>query len=214
MTDIVPIDIDYTDVLAPGERVTIGDIPRVRIPAGGGTTWELPTGEPARELVGVIVHRQLTRAYWPTGYGEGDTTAPACASPDAVRGYGDPGGDCAACPHAQWGSGRNGGQACRLITHLYIRVDGAPVPWLLVLPPSSAAVVRRYIVGLLASRGVPYWRAVTAITLQRAQTGAIAYSVPVLRTVSILEGADAAEADAEHAAVAGMAAARQTVDVA
>lgn len=43
-----------------------------------------------------------TRAYFGTGT-IGDP--PVCTSPDAVTGYGSPGGDCTRCPHASWQQG-------------------------------------------------------------------------------------------------------------
>lgn len=197
------------EVLGPGETLGFGDLPRVKLPAGGGTTWELPTGEPAKHLDGIIVHRQTTRAYWPDTFGAGDTNAPACSSTDGVRGIGDPGGECASCPLAQFGSAANGnGQACRVITRLYVLPDGAPAPWVVLIPPSSAAATRRYVVGLLATRGIPYWRVRTRIGLEKAQSGAgITYSIARFTTLDVLDGAEAMAADEMHASIAAMAAA-------
>jgi hypothetical protein len=181
------------EVLAPGERLGIADLPRVRMPAAGGTTWELPTGEPAKEIEGVIVHRQLTRAYWAADF-DGGASAPDCSSSDAVTGIGTPGGSCATCPNAQFGSASDGrGQACRLITQLYVSVDGAPLPWVLSLPPSAATATRQYVVSLLAVHGLPYWAVRTAIRLERRQSPqGIMYSVPVFATVRHLDESERA----------------------
>lgn len=196
------------EVLAPGETLGFGDLPRVKLPAGGGTAWELPTGEASKTLDGIIVHRQLTRAYWRDPFGSGESNAPTCSSTDAVRGVGEPGGDCASCQFAQFGSGANGGQACRLITRLYVLPDGSPAPWVVLVPPSSAQAVRRYIVSLLATRGLAYWLVRTRLTLEKAQTpSGITYSVLGLTMLEALDGAEAAAADEMHRSIAAMTAA-------
>jgi hypothetical protein len=195
------------EVLAPGERLGIGDLPRVKMPAAGGTTWELPTGEPAKEIEGVIVHRQLTRAYWAVAF-DGGAAAPDCSSVDAVTGVGNPGGSCATCPHSQWGSAADGrGQACRLITQLYVAVDGAPLPWVISLPPSAAAATRQYLVGLLAIHGLPYWAVRTTIRLEKRQSAqGITYSVPLFVTTRHLTPDERAAVERQRPVFAAIAA--------
>lgn len=162
------------EVLGPGEYLDVFSLPRLKVPAGGGLAWELPDGDVTKELVGVIIHRQLVRAYWAQPF-SGGGTPPDCQSPDAVVGYGSPGGACARCPYAQWGSaiGPNGeakpGQACRLITRIFLLPPGGLLPVFLPLPPSSHKVARRYVTDLLG-RGTPYWHVVTRIGLQRVRS--------------------------------------------
>ena len=119
---------------------TIGqfDLDRIKIPAGGATVWSVPTlegDEPAKELLGVIVHFQDQRAYWAESFGKGGGGSPPdCSSLDMQVGVGRPGGDCSRCPFAQYGSavrddGSEGrGQACRSIRALYLLLPNSVLP--------------------------------------------------------------------------------------
>lgn len=189
-----------SEVLAPGERLGLWDLPRITVPAGGGLIWQLPDGTGAQRIEAVIIHRQLTRAYWPAAF-SGGPEPPACSSHDAVTGIGDPGGECARCPMAQWGSDGDRGQACKLITWLFLLRDGEPVPTLMVLPPSAATPVRQYVVQLL-TRGLPYWAVRTAIGLERRQSASgIAYSAPRFEVVGQLDEEEARAAAEARAAI-------------
>lgn len=175
--DLVPA----LDFLSPGEQLGAGDLPQIRIPAGGWTSWELPDGSSTKQLRAVIAARRLRRVYWSTPMGSDDgAPSPDCYSSDGVTGIGEPGGECAACPYAAFGSAPSGrGQACRQITDLVIVLDGAATPLILVLPPSAMMAVRRYLTGIVAL-GRHYRRVVTVITLERVTNPAgIVYSRPV-----------------------------------
>lgn len=208
MADIEPIQprpiaaprYGMDDILAPGERPGLSDLPRLRIPAGGGTTWELPTGEALKALDIIIIHRQLTRAYWPTPF-DGSSEPPTCSSDDAVTGIGDPGGSCAACPYAQFGSSGRG-QACRLITRLFIAREPGQFPMLLSLPPTAAAAARQYIVNVLITTGLPYWGLRTTVALSRVQSsGGVTYSVPSFAAGRPLSPDELAEVEAMRSAL-------------
>src|SRR3954451_3844484 len=79
--------------LAAGEEVDEFSLPRVKIPAGGSTTWEVPTltgTQPMKALEGAVVHFKLTGAYGPDKEASG--TPPQCRSHNAIIGIGNPGG--------------------------------------------------------------------------------------------------------------------------
>jgi hypothetical protein len=72
------------------------------IEAAAGTIFDT-FGSTAHDEVQIVpVTTWKTRAYFGTGT-IGDP--PVCTSPDAVTGYGTPGGDCTRCPHANWQQG-------------------------------------------------------------------------------------------------------------
>ena len=53
-----------------GAGLTSFDLDRVSFPTGGNTTWNLTdslTGEEMqeKEIIGILIHQQSTRAYWP-----------------------------------------------------------------------------------------------------------------------------------------------------
>lgn len=158
-----------------GEQLDPFSFPRVVIPQGGSVqalmvpSVENPDGEQHKELIGVIAMNQLTRQYWSTPMGEGDSP-PDCSSRDAVTGVGDPGGACADCAFAQWGSDPEGGrgQACKTTRNLYLVLPGRVLPVLLQVPPSSLAGAKQYLLGLLDA-GLSFWQCWTRFTVTKAQ---------------------------------------------
>jgi hypothetical protein len=192
--------------LAPGETLDIFSLPRVRVPTGGATVWELPDGRSAEAITGVIIHRQTVRAFWSTPF-SGGGVPPECYSPDAITGIGIPGGNCRTCPYARWGSavGPDGkpraGQACRLITRLFILTEGAVLPWFLPLPPSSYKTAFQYIVSLTTS-GQRYWHVVTELRLQRTKNrDGLYYSQVIFRNAGQLDEKQATWVDGYRAAL-------------
>ena len=161
---------------------TIGqfDLDRIKVPAGGATVWSVPTlegDEPAKELLGVIVHFQDQRAYWAESFGKGGGGSPPdCSSLDMQVGVGNPGGDCSRCPFAQFGSavrddGSEGrGQACRSIRALYVLLPNSVLPLVVPIPPSSLKPVRSYFLRL-SSQAVPYHKVITRLKLARTKSG-------------------------------------------
>lgn len=165
---VVPYSVDgaqleeiLSETLTPGEALTPGLLPTIKIPAAGGKNWELPDSSAAAAVTGVIIHRQTPRSFWVDAFGEGGTNkAPDCWSPDGVKGnglYGDdavnPGGKCATCPMSAYGSGKGNSQACRQLTRLYVLRDGDVLPTVVVLPPSSYRACQSYAVQMVNEQG-------------------------------------------------------------
>jgi hypothetical protein len=152
-------------------EVSIFDLSEVNIPAGGGTTWELETLEEAvavKKVPAVILIAQDVRAYYETEY-DGGNEPPTCSSPDGVTGYGIPGGNCADCLHAQWGSGREGrGQACQQRKQLLLLTEYGNLPYLLNVPPTSLKPLRKYMMAL-TGQSLAYYTAMTELSLEKAQ---------------------------------------------
>jgi len=180
--------------LAPGETIDVFDLPCIRIPAGGGKNWDLPDGTSAPVIEGIILLRQPVRAYWASSFDEsGGGSPPDCSSPDGITGLGDPGGRCAACPMAEFGSGKDTTQACRLITRLFILRPAGILPTLISLPPTSYKAAKNYVLSTIANHGAPYWAAITRIGLFQAKSaGGISYSQATLTVGEILTGSQAA----------------------
>lgn len=169
---------------------------RVRIPSGGGLTFELPGegGEPeiAQEIVGVILDHYPVNAYWRDRFA-GAKNPPDCSALDAKHGVGNPGGDCAACPHNQWGSALDEkgqptrGKACKNIHRVYILREGEVFPLLLALPPTSKGNFTDYMKRLTSRKPVPYFGCVTRVKLQKATSSTgIIYSQAVFSKVADL----------------------------
>lgn len=141
--------------------------PVVKYPTSGSSFWEVPTpsGEPEalKALEGVVVYKQMVRVYYPFGQAVAKQP-PTCASLDLIRPSTDivepqdKGKGCAACPWAQWGSGKNQdgtpsrGQACKQRLRVFLLRPGEEIPTLLSLPPSALKAFGAYALQLRQSK--------------------------------------------------------------
>jgi len=164
-----------------GELPTPADFTRIRVPAGGGTTWEIPSidGDPesAKSIDGVIVYIARRRAYWASTNLTGEP--PQCASNDCITGIGNPGGACEKCPFNQFGSATKGdgsmgrGKACKESKLIFLLRANQTLPDIVIVPPGSLRVIKSYQLKI----GVPYWSIVTRLSLERVQNkDGIAYA--------------------------------------
>jgi hypothetical protein len=203
--------------VGPGQ-LSVFDLDRVKIPAGGSTTWSVPTlegeAQDARTLDGVVVYHREPRAFWQTPFAEsGGGTPPDCASQFGDIGIGTPGGECAVCPLSQWGSKphptRPGehtrGQACKQTKLVALLQPDALLPTVVFVPPTSLKPMRSYLLGL-ASRSRPYWSVVTSLALEKAKNAdGLEYSQVAPRLLDTLSPEAAASvkeyADAMRAAL-------------
>jgi hypothetical protein len=161
-----------------GQQVAARDLPRIVMPAGGATTWEIPGRngiEPSAVLSGILVHVALTRAYWPH---DSNSKIPVCVSEDQLVGVGDPGGSCRSCPLAEWGTKVNektgeltNGQACSAKEVWFLLRDGF-LPVVVALPTMSLEPAKNYRVQKLGYYGVKRSSVVTEIRLKRAENPA------------------------------------------
>ena len=144
---------------------------RVKLPAGGGTAFELPAGEGeegemVKELKGVILYNHPAFAYYQDKY-TGGTNPPDCGSFDGVTGKGNPGGNCANCPYNRFGSGEGQSKACKNKRMLYILPEGELFPYVLTLPTGSLKSFTNYVKSQL-SKGRRLNQVVTKVTLKKA----------------------------------------------
>lgn len=155
------------------------DLDRVKIPAGGGTAWEVPTIdgeiEYRKELNVIIVAQRDVRSYYSTAF-DGGNAPPDCYSLDCVNGIGEPSGKCVTCPFSQWGSATdaNGnptdGQACNQRKLLLCISEDSTLPFLISAPPSSLKALKKYLVRLSGAK-LPFWGVVTSLTLEKQKSG-------------------------------------------
>lgn len=174
---------------------------RVKLPAGGGTAFEIPSAESdememAKDITGVIVYNHPAFAYYRDKYAGGNNP-PDCGSFDGVTGTGVPGGSCASCPYNRFGSGDGQSKLCKNKRMLYILREGELFPMVLSLPTGSLRSFTNYVKSQL-SRGRKLSHVVTKITLKKAtNSSGIAFSQAVF-TFDRMLTAD------ERAAVAGV----------
>lgn len=173
------------------------DLDRVTIPAGGGTQWEVQSLEGVEHkttIEGIVVYFQDGRVYWEQGFEQGGGLPPTCVSADQVTGVGRPGGECAICPMAQFGSADGGrGQACRTRRDLFLLQQNDLLPIAIQLPVTSFQAARKYFLRLTRS-GTPYYGVVTGIGLETTKNQAgIKYSIA---TFAVTQRLDAKQVEA------------------
>lgn len=146
-------------------------IDRIKLPAGGGTVFELPAeddgdGDLVKEIVGVIVYNHPAFSYYESAFAGGHA-APDCSSIDGKTGTGNPGGNCKTCPFNKFGSGEGQSKKCKNKRMLYIMCEGELFPVMLSLPTGSLKAFSNYAKRQLA-KGRILSQIVTKITLKKA----------------------------------------------
>lgn len=194
-TDLVPLDqyqivkkgpagLELLRETLDGQEVTEFNLTRVRIPSGGGTSWEVPTltgTEPKQMLEGVVVFYKNSRSYWEEKY-SGGNEPPDCSATDAkhatkrtdeveIPATLDEKGKllCETCGFAEWGSSETGsgrGQACKLTRQLFLIVPDRMLPLVVSLPPTSLKRASKYFLDL-ADYSKDYKRMITRIKLEK-----------------------------------------------
>ena len=165
---------------------------KIKIPAGGGLTFEVPgdngESEAAKEIEGVILYHHALNSYYKDKY-TGGSNPPDCGSLDGKAGEGNPGGRCINCPYNQFGTGENGsGKACKNKRRIFILREGEVFPILLTLPTGSlkgfTAFIRR-----IVTKGKRCHTLVTKISLKKAVSSrGIQFSQAVFRVLRDLNG--------------------------
>ena len=156
---------------------------RIKIPAGGGISFEVPGDDPenpdsVKEIKAVILYHHPINCYYKEEY-TGGNNPPDCGSMDGHVGIEAESGEiknCADCPFNKFGSGKNGAKACKQKRRIYLLREGESLPTLLSLPTGSLAGFSRYIIG----KGKKSNAVVTRFSLKKAQnSGGINYSQAV-----------------------------------
>lgn len=143
------------------EKLSQFQLPRIKVPSGGHTQWELPSiGKPvyAESFTGIIIAHRINRSYWSRGLGEGGENAispPDCSSPDGIQGYGVPGIKCAECKLAGFDNPA-GRPACKKTHVLFIMRPTDMLPTVLSVPPTSLKNIQDYLLGLTQQGAVHY----------------------------------------------------------
>lgn len=170
--------------------------PQLKIPAGGNVYFDIDE-EPYKEINGIIVDHFPLQVYFAKDF-DGSSQPPDCYSRDGVtamhriesenseEGYDYEEVSCVDCPYAKFGSGKNGGKACKEKHQLFIQVSGEMLPYSMLLPVSSTGVLNTYATKLF-TKGLFLGDVVTSFSLEKAQNKTnITYSKLVLKMVRIL----------------------------
>ncbi len=167
---------------------------RVKLPAGGGTAFEIPSAESdetemVKDITGVIVYNHPAYAFYSDKY-TGGSNPPECGSFDGIKGIGVPGGSCQSCPYNKFGSGDGASKLCKNKRMLYILREGELFPITLSLPTGSLKTFTNYVKKQL-SRGRKLGQVVTKISLKKATNASgIAFSQAVFSFERMLTAAE------------------------
>jgi hypothetical protein len=141
----------------------------------------------------VILYARDSRGYWPQSLDETGGVPPQCHSNDLKAGIGNPGGACAACPLAQFGSDAKGkGQACKQTKQLFLMREGVKgfLPEIFAAPPTSLKTYRHYMMAL-GNEGCPVYGVITEIGLVKVdRPGTTAFSQATFRVAEALSDSD------------------------
>lgn len=164
--------------------IRFGDLERVGVPSGGGESWKVDAIDGVRyekALVGVIVHWNVTRSYFRSK----EAQHVDCWSPDGKRGIGEPGGNCEICPKAMFID--DAPAECKEQRSIYLLTSDGILPYHLMLPPTSLAPFRKFMVRL-SSRQMSYYEVQVEFTLKddRNKAGQV-YSVLQIKPIRQLD---------------------------
>lgn len=146
---------------------------RIKVPSGGGLAFEVPGENPdepdlQKEFSAVILYHHPILSYYKEKY-TGGSEAPDCSSMDGISGVERETGElrsCKDCPLNQFGTGENGGKACKTKRRIFILRAGEAFPTLLTLPTASISDYSKYIMRLL-SKGRKSNQVVTKFGLKK-----------------------------------------------
>ncbi len=159
---------------------------RIKIPAGGGISYEVPGDDPdspdtVKDFKAVILYHHPISCYYKEEY-TGGNNPPDCGSMDGRIGLEAETGEirqCAECEFNKFGSGKNGAKACKQKRRIYLLREGEALPTILSLPTGSLGEFSKYVMRLL-SKGKKSNAVVTKFSLKKAQnSGGINYSQAV-----------------------------------
>lgn len=192
-----------------GEEIGVEDLIRVKTPTGGGTTWEIDgaTTEHTEEIVGALIHVQKHGVLWPKEDPE-EGVPPVLKTYDLATAQrvgeipdemaevlakyqiGPDMYDWASLPYNKFGSGKDGGKRCREQRLLFVLRPDDSYPLLVPINPGSLAKFRKFIKDV-ASKKIPYWRAVISLKLEKTKSrGGKPYSRVVPSLVGVLSKED------------------------
>ena len=146
--------LSLSDIIADsldGVQMTLFDLDIVKVPGGGTTSFDIEDADKSK-IEGIILNILDMRSYWEKESGDDDgamNSPPDCSSYGGVVGYGNPGGKCATCQHAAFGSGKNGGQKCKHMKLVFIAKEGSFLPVAIKFPPTSLNAVKAYTLSMI-----------------------------------------------------------------
>lgn len=148
---------------------------RIKIPSGGGLVFEMPSDNPEnpdilKEFKAVIVYHHIMGSYYSEKF-NGGNQLPECSSIDGKIGTDHKTGeikDCLECPYNVYGSGENGGKACKKKRRIFLLREKELLPTILNIPTASLIDFNSYIQRLM-KKGKKSCCVVTKFSLKKSK---------------------------------------------
>ena len=162
---------------------------RIKVPSGGGLAYEVPSDNPdspdlAKEIKAVILYHHPVQSYYKEKF-TGGNESPDCASYDGIHGVEKETGEvktCKECELNKFGSGENGGKACKTKRRIFLLLEGSAIPVIFSMPTTSLNDFSKYILRLVGKNKKSF-QVVTKFTLKKEQNaGGITFSKVVVNT--------------------------------
>jgi hypothetical protein len=156
---------------------------RIKVPSGGGLAYEVPSDNPdepdtKKEIRAVILYHHPVQSYYKEKY-SGANDSPDCSSFDGINGLDKNTGEtkvCKDCPLNKFGSGENGGKACKIKRRVFLLLENTVIPVIFSIPTTSLNDFSKYILRLVG-KGKKSYQVVTKFTLKKEQnSGGITFS--------------------------------------
>lgn len=190
------------------------DLTRITIPAGGGTSWMIPTllgDETTKSLEGVLVWQCVRGLLWPS-HSPTEGTLPVLCSHDLKVGNlvcdqenvpkdvwdsiqiarrDDGLFDWDKLPQTQWGSGTGGtGKAVKEQRVLFILREQDALPCVVTISPGSLKEWSKFMIEMTKA-GIPFYRAVVSLSLEKDKaTSGESFSRVVPKLAGVLSSED------------------------
>ena len=191
------LQISPVNNLTKGESISLSDLVKVKVPAGGITQWIIDAVDGQQmvpQLEGIVIAQTLIRALYAKPFEEsGGLEAPICFSADSITAtwnqnvsypenllpFGVPSERCFQCPLAQWVTRPKGrGQACQQRRLFLFLARDTTLPFLVSIPSSGLKIAKAYLIGLQAM-GYEHWEVLTALSLiETKNVDGIKYAKP------------------------------------
>ena len=162
---------------------------RIKVPSGGGLAYEVPSDNPdepdtKKEIKAVILYHHPVQSYY-KGKFTGGNESPDCSSFDGIAGVDKETGEvktCKDCELNKFGSGENGGKACKTKRRIFLLLENSAIPVIFSMPTTSLNDFSKYILRIVG-KGKKSFQVVTKFTLKKEQNaGGITFSKVVVAT--------------------------------
>ena len=162
---------------------------RIKVPSGGGLAYEVPSDNPdepdtKKEIKAVILYHHPVQSYYKEKF-TGGNESPDCSSFDGIAGVDKETGEvksCKDCELNKFGSGENGGKACKTKRRIFLLLENSAIPVIFSMPTTSLNDFSKYILRIVG-KGKKSFQVVTKFTLKKEQNaGGITFSKVVVAT--------------------------------